>query len=273
MEIRTFASQTPRLYRKHSKLINSVLAFLGIYLLLSLVGLVYRPLSPGEILKKEHADAVKAFFLGLGVAAPLLFIVLQVAQVVVIPIPGQVIGFVAGYVFGWKLGAIYTMIGLTCGSLIVFSLSRKFGRPFVERLKGAEAVKDFETLFGDPQVTAGGLYQRSKESLRAHGLLTFFLVMLLPGLPDNLACFAAGLTNIPIRRLILAAAVGRLPATLTLVLLGDGWSSAAGNTTLYLISAAALLLTALYLWKRRKVERLVRHFGFRSGLQGQREKE
>jgi uncharacterized membrane protein YdjX (TVP38/TMEM64 family) len=94
--------------------------------------------------------------------------------------------------------------------------------------------------------------------LRAHGLLTFFLVMLLPGLPDNLACFAASLTRIPIRRLILAAVVGRFPATLTLALMGDSWSSTAGSMALYVISASALLLTGLYFRKKPKVEGLVR---------------
>jgi uncharacterized membrane protein YdjX (TVP38/TMEM64 family) len=69
-------------------------------------------------MRKEHADAIKGFVLALGFGAPLVFIVLQVLQVVIVPIPGQVIGFVAGYVFGWKLGVIYTMIGLICGSSV-----------------------------------------------------------------------------------------------------------------------------------------------------------
>jgi len=256
--MRNIASQTAQLYRKHRKLINSVLAFLTVYLLLNLLGLIYKPLSPGEILRKENADAVKGFFLRLGIAAPVSFVVLQVAQVVILPIPGQVIGFVAGYVFGWKLGVVYTMTGLTCGSFIVFILSRRFGRPFVERLKGAEAVADFQRLLFKRQATAGGLQQQSEESRRSYELLTFFLIMLLPGLPDNLACFAAGLTRIPIRRLMLAAVVGRFPTALTLALIGEGWASATGNTTLYIITAVALSLTVLYLWKKPKIGRLIR---------------
>src|SRR5262249_47028886 len=104
MRIRIIIYRTQLLYRKHRKLINSALIFLGIYLLLNTLGLFYKPLSPAEILRKEKADAIKEVFLGFGLAAPIFFIVLQVLQVAVIPIPGQVIGFVAGYVFGWKLG-------------------------------------------------------------------------------------------------------------------------------------------------------------------------
>src|SRR5215468_5764067 len=134
MRIRIIIYRTQLLYRKHRKLINSALIFLGIYLLLNTLGLFYKPLSPAEILRKEKADAIKEVFLGFGLAAPIFFIVLQV------------IGFVAGYVFGWKLGVVYTMIGLTCGSFIVITLSRRLGRAFVERFKGAEAVEDFERL-------------------------------------------------------------------------------------------------------------------------------
>jgi uncharacterized membrane protein YdjX (TVP38/TMEM64 family) len=160
--MRIIASQAARLYRKHRKLLDSVLAFLGVYLLLNILGLVHRSLSPRELLRKEKVDAVKAFFLGLGVAAPLLFIGLQASQVVIIPVPGQVIGFVAGYVFGWKLGAVYAIAGLTCGSLIAFTLSRRFGRPFVESLKGAEAIKDFEALLFNQQADTGRMMSGQK---------------------------------------------------------------------------------------------------------------
>jgi uncharacterized membrane protein YdjX (TVP38/TMEM64 family) len=39
----------------------------------------------------------------------------------------------------------------------------------------------------------------------------FLLVFLLPFLPDDLACFAAGLTAIPIPALMLTSLAGRLP--------------------------------------------------------------
>ena len=80
MRMKITTSQTQLLYRKHRKLIHSALIFLGIYLLLNMLGLIYKPLSPGEILRKEKADAVKDFFLGFGVASPIFFIVLQVPR-------------------------------------------------------------------------------------------------------------------------------------------------------------------------------------------------
>lgn len=246
-------------YKKHSKIVNAVLILLGAYGALASIGVFYKPLSPESLLRKENTDAAARYVLSYGAAAPIFFIGLQVCQVVVLPIPGQVVGIVAGYIFGWKLGVTYTMIGLTLGMIIVFTLSRKLGRSFVEKLNGPEAMQDLETLFASRDGnTGGGFYQKSAQTLRSNALLTFFLFMLLPGLPDNLACFVAGLTKIPVRYLLLAALVGRFPAALTLALFGDGWSKAQSSTTLLILGAAALLLTVIFLWKKEKIEALVR---------------
>ena len=253
-----FGSRSRIFYKKHNKLVNSVIILLGVYAILAGIGFFYKPLRPELLLRKENTDAVARYVLSYGWAAPIFLIALQVCQVVILPLPGQVIGIVAGYIFGWKLGVTYTMVGLALGMVIVFTLSRKLGRSFVEKLNGPEAMRDLEGLFSSRSSNAGGFYQKSAETLRSNALLTFFLFMLLPGLPDNLACFVSGLTKIPVRYLLMAALVGRFPAALALSLFGDGWSKAESSTTLLFLGAAALLLTVIFLWKKEKIETIVR---------------
>ncbi|MFY9611233.1 MAG: VTT domain-containing protein [Blastocatellia bacterium] len=253
-----FGSRLRSFYSKHSKFVNAIVILLGAYATLAGIGVFYKPLSPESLLRKEHTDAVARYVLSYGWAAPIFFVALQVCQVVILPIPGQVIGIVAGYIFGWKLGVTYTMFGLALGMIIVFTLSRKLGRGFVEKLNGPEAMRDLETLFSSRDGNSGGFYQKSAQTLRSNALLTFFLFMLLPGLPDNLACFVAGLTRIPVRLLLLAALVGRFPAALTLSLFGDGWSKAESSTTLLALAGAALALTVVFLWKKQRIEAIVR---------------
>jgi uncharacterized membrane protein YdjX (TVP38/TMEM64 family) len=236
---------------------NIILAFIVLYGLLNCIGLFYSPLSTEALLRKENADALKQYTLSFGLAAPVVFVLVQALQVIIIPIPGQVIAFIGGFVFGWRPGVVYTMIALTVGMTVVFNLSRRLGRGFVERLHGTGALAEFEKLFLKGENKTGGLYGKSKEAIRSHGLLTFFLIMLLPGFPDNLACLVAGLTRIPIRKLLLAATVGRFPSMLVLCLLGDGWSSAQGHLTLFILTAVALVLTITYLWNKDRIEGLV----------------
>jgi uncharacterized membrane protein YdjX (TVP38/TMEM64 family) len=253
-----FGSRVRIFYKKHYKFVNAIIILLGAYATLAGIGVFYKPLSPESLLRKENTDAVAHYVLSYGRWAPFFFVGLQICQVVILPIPGQVIGIIAGYIFGWKLGATYTMAGLACGMIIVFTLSRKLGRGFVEKLNGTEAMRDLEVLFSSRDGKEGGLYQKSAQTLRSNALLTFFLFMLLPGLPDNLACFVAGLTKIPIRYLLLAALVGRFPAALTLSLFGDGWSKAESSTTLLALAGAALALTVVFLWKKQRIEAIVR---------------
>ena len=258
MQTDGLGSRIKLFYKKHGKFVNVIIILLGIYAALASIGVFYKPLSPESLLRKENTDAVASYVLSYGLAAPVFFIALQVCQVVVVPIPGQVIGIIAGYIFGWKLGTAYTMIGLALGMIIVFTLSRKLGRRFVERLNGPEAMRDLELLLSSRERTTGGFYQKSAQTLRSNALLTFFLIMLLPGLPDNLACFVAGLTKIPVRYLLIAALVGRFPAALTLTMFGDGWAKAQNSTTLLILGGAALLLTVLFIWKKERIEATVR---------------
>ena len=59
---------------------------------------------------------------------------LNVAQVLLAPIPGQFVGLLNGYLYGPWLGTFYSMIGLLLGTALAMGLGRWFGRPLVERL-------------------------------------------------------------------------------------------------------------------------------------------
>jgi uncharacterized membrane protein YdjX (TVP38/TMEM64 family) len=254
MQRESLSSKIKLVYKKHRRFFNSVFIIVGLWITINYTASHFYKPPGGNLLSRETAEAAKRYVLSFGAAAPVVFIALQTLQVVFAPVPGQLIGFIGGYIFGWKRGAIYTALGLSIGSFIVFQLARGLGRGFVEKLHGKEAVKDLEELFlGESE-----FYEKSKRAISSHGLLTFFLIMLLPGLPDNLACFVAGLTRIPIWQLTIAAVIGRLPGAFVLSLAGDGWSKAENNATLVIFIAAALLLTALYLWKKQKIEAAVR---------------
>jgi len=140
------------------------------------------------------ARAVRTFVRGFGVWAPVVLIVLQALQVVVAPVPGQVLAAVAGYLFGPWWGTLYNMLGITVGSTVAFWLSRRFGRTYVERMVDDEALETFDAF------------------VARHGLLSLFILFLVPGLPDDALCFVGGLTPIPLRKLVLIAIVGRAPA-------------------------------------------------------------
>jgi len=98
----------------------------------------------------------------------------------------------------------------------------------------------------------------SKSGVGSHGLLTFFIIMLLPGLPDDLVCFIGGLTGIPIWKLMIATIAGRFPGMLVLSMVGDGFSKAQSNTVFIIFIAITLVLTVIYYWKHWQIEGCMR---------------
>jgi len=154
-----------------------------------------------------------------GAWGPLVLIGLSIGQTLVAPIPGQVINFVAGYLYGPWMGMVYSWLGLALGAGLAMLLARFAGRPLVERLVSARSLGQIDRL-------AAG-----------KGLGFFFLFFLIPGLPDDLLCFVAGLTPLPLRVLWPMAAVARVPGLVAAVWLGASadqipWPVWAGLTVL-----------------------------------------
>ncbi|HSO66290.1 MAG TPA: hypothetical protein VLP30_00435, partial [Desulfatirhabdiaceae bacterium] len=55
-----------------------------------------------------NRDVIKSFVASFGDAAPLVFIGIQILQVIFAPIPGEATGFIGGYLFGALQGFIYS---------------------------------------------------------------------------------------------------------------------------------------------------------------------
>ena len=192
------------------------------------VFLLWEPLGDAffSFIDKEN---IKTFLDQTGPLAPLVFIGLQALQVLMAPIPMQVFGLAGGYIFGAFWGTVYSMIGLTIGSFTAIWLTRLFGRKLVERFVAPETLEKFDHL------------------AEKSGLLVFFLIFLIPALPDDAICFIAGLTKLPILALVLVAFLGRLPGLLALALTGEHLDDS--NIALYMITAVVVIAGLLFIFR------------------------
>jgi uncharacterized membrane protein YdjX (TVP38/TMEM64 family) len=138
-------------------------------------------------------ERIREWVAGFGPWGPLASIALNVAQVLLAPVPGQFVGLVNGYLYGVWLGTLYSMIGLLLGTTLAMGLGRWFGRPLVERLVNPEKLARWDRI-ADHQ-----------------GPLFFFLVFLFPLIPDDVACFLIGLSPLSIPGMLLLATPARLP--------------------------------------------------------------
>ncbi|MGO3148144.1 MAG: TVP38/TMEM64 family protein [Leucobacter sp.] len=211
-----------------------VLGILALVVVVAVILIFGRPLLP---MFSDPATARETIG-SLGVWAPLAFMGMQVAQVVIAPLPGQVTGLIGGFLFGPWLGLLYTLIGAFLGFWLVFVLARKLGRPFVERFVKSETLAKFDSLLG-----RGGPF-------------VLFLIYLLPAFPDDVISFIAGLTKIPIRTLLIVSLAGRLPGYLLLSFAGEGLTGE--NMNPIVVGGGVLLtLAILAVWKRRWIHDFV----------------
>lgn len=185
-----------------------------------------------------NAQALRTWIAGFGVFAPLVFIILQATQVVVAPVPGQVVALVAGYLFGPVYGTIYSLTGVLIGSAVAFTLAKRYGRSFVERVIADSVIDRFDAFV---------------ERVGAPGLFAFVII---PGLPDDAICFLSGLTTWRLRAFLLIIAVGRLPAYVITVYAGGQFAGGRFRTGLALV-AFVILVSAVGYYKQEAVRDVV----------------
>lgn len=176
-----------------------------------------------------HTERVRAWVTSLGPWGPAAVASLQMAQVILAPIPGQAIGAVSGYLYGPWLGTLYAMVGTIAGSLLLFFLARQVGRPVLRRLLSPNTLNRLDDL-----------------ACRG-GAIFFFLVWLTPFTPDDLACLAAAVTPMRISSFLILMTIGRLPGVFVSVWVG---AHAAGfSPTAWVLVLVGLACGAGALWR------------------------
>jgi uncharacterized membrane protein YdjX (TVP38/TMEM64 family) len=183
--------------------------------------------------------ALRAWIEGFGVWAPLVFVGVQALQVVVAPIPGHVTVVLGGYLFGALPGFLYSMVGVTVGSTVAFWLSRRFGRRYVERVVSPAVLERFDGF------------------TRENALLGVFVGFLVPGIPDDVLCFLAGLTEVPLWKLVVVAVIGRLPSFLVVSVVGAELAGDGLVTALALSGVVVAVAVVAYRYRDAIAQRLV----------------
>ncbi|MCU6795587.1 TVP38/TMEM64 family protein [Paenibacillus sp. WQ 127069] len=184
--------------QKKNKLLKIILLLLAIVLIFLFIR--YAP-AIFEIL--SSMDNFRDFIRSSGNWGPVLFIFFQILQVVVAPIPGEVVQIAGGYIYGVSLGTLYATIGMLLGAAIAFYFTRFIGRSWIERLLENKKYKWMSVLKNEKKLS-----------------VFLFIFFLIPGLPKDLLVFVAALTPIGSLRFFTLLLVGRLPWIVASVVVG-----------------------------------------------------
>jgi uncharacterized membrane protein YdjX (TVP38/TMEM64 family) len=198
-------------------------------------------------LYQDHQEFKKTIS-SYGAYAPLAYILLQIIQVIIAPIPGGAIEFLGGVLFGVKAGFIYSMIGLLIGSWIAFNLARIFEKIAVEKFVSEQTRKKFDYL------------------VEHEGVILSFILFLLPGFPKDALCYILGLTPMHLGIFLIISTIGRIPGTLIATLQGAKAFDHQYYTFGILLGASALVILVFYIY-HGEIHNLVKK------LKGEKRKE
>ncbi|MBD5432465.1 MAG: TVP38/TMEM64 family protein [Lactobacillus sp.] len=142
---------------------------------------------------------MKAYLANKQIIGPLIFILIQIIQVVIPIIPGGV-SLLGGVIFfGPWWGFVYNYVGICIGSIILFFLARYYGKPFILHLISEETYEK---------------YMKWTKNQKKYNWF-FAICIVAPAAPDDVLCMISGLTEMKVSTYI------------WIILLGKPWTIAA----------------------------------------------
>ena len=199
-------------------------------ILLALTSIIYWRIQILEMIKMiGDREAIAAYLQQFGVVGPILLFIILAMQVFLAVIPGHAFMVAGGYIYGLFIGSVITQLSTVIASQLAFLLTRKYGRPLVERFAPANIVEHWNKL------------------AQSKGVVFFFFAFILPIFPNDLMCFIAGLSSISPKKFFLANFLGRLPCAIFITLIG----SHGFELPLYFwVLVVAVMILMSVLWKR-----------------------
>ncbi len=212
-----------------------VLAYLGIRFGPEITALASRPEDLSKLLNSYGWKGV------------LVFIGIQILQVVVAAIPGEVVQIAGGYIYGTWMGTLYSMTGIFMGSIVVFIIARLIGYPVVKLAVSDAQINKFNFMINS-----------SKSEI------ALFILFLIPGIPKDIVTYIAGITPVKPIRFFAIILIGRFPALLASSFIGH--SAQKGNylIVIMLSSAAVILFVSGYLLKDKIISKMYHLSGKRN---------
>ncbi len=128
-------------------------------------------------------DTFRDFILSYGAWANIIFMLVQVTQIVVPIIPGGLTTIFGVVIFGPLWGFIYNYISICFGSMLVFFISRTFGKSIVLNLFGEDTFDKYKHKIKDKT------YEKF-----------FAWAILLPVAPDDFLCYLTGLSDMSFKK-------------------------------------------------------------------------
>lgn len=199
----------------------------GISAVVVLLLVIFVTLFVSRWLRSFSQDDFRDYIRAFGAWGPLVVLGLQILQVFIALIPGEIVESAAGFVLGPWLGTAVCYLGIVTASTMIFTLTRRYGVKLVEVFVSREKINELRFL----------RTEQKRNTL-------IFLLFFIPGTPKDLLTYFVGLTDIRIGMFLGLSLIARIPSVLTSTFGGHllGQERYIGAVILYGITALLSLL-------------------------------
>lgn len=171
----------------------TVIAFLAMLVWSWMTEGIVHQLFGGDYDAESRIQYLKQYLISFGSAAPLVYVLFVVVEVVVAPIPGLMLYAPGGILFGPVLGGTLSLLGNIIGAGLASYLTRSFGAAWLTKFFDAATLEGIQ------------------QALERRGATLIFLLRLNPLTSSDIVSYAAGFSRIPIWKVMLATAFGMAP--------------------------------------------------------------
>ena len=165
----------------------NIISMLGLILT---AGFMYWAWKQGILTSQEN---MQKFIMGFGTAAGIIFVLIQIIQVVIPVIPGGVSCVAGVIVFGVGMGFVYNYVGICIGSILVFLIAKRYGRALMVKMFDKKLIDKYESW-----TEKNGRFTK-----------LFALAIFLPVAPDDFLCYLAGTTRMKLKTFTAVILLGK----------------------------------------------------------------
>ena len=201
--------------KKHAGQVLGVLAVL----ILAGVGLTYRKEIWAILTQESARDAFIEFVRGRGVAGVFLFLGIQLLQVVVAFLPGEMVELAAGLLYGTWGGLALCLCGILLASCMIYAFIRLFHVNKIDE----KTLSKYHFLHD-----------------KAHIRFMVFLVFFIPGTPKDILTYLGPFLPLPAWQFLLISTLARIPSVLTSTFAANQFANGAWK-----VSAAVFAITGI----------------------------
>ncbi|MBQ7798449.1 MAG: TVP38/TMEM64 family protein, partial [Clostridia bacterium] len=208
--------------------------------LLTIIYFIYFILVKTNLLEQITSfEDLRQLILSFGGWGIFSYIVINLLQCVIIPVPTTLTVLVGTAIYGPTIAFVYATIGVILGSSIAFLIGRYCSKPVIYWIFGRDKVDKYQNI------------------LNKRAELILFLTLTLPFFPDDLICMMAGVSNIKYIRFLFISIFARGVGLATISFFGSGKIipfSGWGIAVWAIIAVTVIAILIMAFKKREKIK-------------------